>query len=65
VVLDVVDSHGSWHVVPAGHGQETSRILYFEIQLKMKKKAAALTAITAQTDAPIALPSSWSPFPTK
>lgn len=31
-------------------------ILYFEIQLNMKRKATALTTITAQTPAPIVLP---------
>jgi hypothetical protein len=61
VVLDVVDSHGSRHGVPASCMQKTGRILYFEIQLNMKKKATALTAITAQTPAPIVFPSSWSP----
>jgi hypothetical protein len=54
VVLGVVDSHGSRHGVPASCVQKTR--LYFEIQLKMKKKAAALAAITAQTPAPIVLP---------
>jgi hypothetical protein len=56
VVLNVVDCHGSRHGVPANRVQKTRATLYFAIQVKMKKKAAALTAITAQTPTPIAPP---------
>ena len=63
MVLDVVDRHGSGVRSTLRLRSGNEKILYFEIQLKMKKKAAALTAITAQTDAPIRPPVVVAVFP--